>query len=158
MNNRQVARQIMQKVANHRQGSSQIDGLLKEAYLQGVSDGMEKAAADTLELPEAPAWGDMSNKERAATAALTGAGLSMHAGVGGTAGAAIGILTNPEKKLKGALVGGLAGAIGLPAVVEAVRVLSGGRSTFNFSKSIARNLRDEYWRQMAEFEQKQQQS
>ena len=46
MNNRQVARQIMQKVANRRQGSNHIDGLLKEAYLQGVSDGMEKAAAE----------------------------------------------------------------------------------------------------------------
>ena len=44
MNSRQVARQIMQKVANRRQGSSQIDGLLKEAYLQGVNDGMEKKA------------------------------------------------------------------------------------------------------------------
>ena len=44
MNNRQVARQIMEKVANHRQGSNHIDGLLKEAYLQGVSDGMEKEA------------------------------------------------------------------------------------------------------------------
>ena len=42
MNNRQVARQIMQKVANRRRGSNHIDGILKEAYLQGISDGMEK--------------------------------------------------------------------------------------------------------------------
>ena len=47
MNNRQVARQIMQKVANRRQGSNHIDGLLKEAYLQGVNDGMEKVANRT---------------------------------------------------------------------------------------------------------------
>ena len=45
MNNRQVARQIMEKVANHRQGSNHIDGILKEAYLQGVNDGMEKVAS-----------------------------------------------------------------------------------------------------------------
>ena len=52
MNNRQVARQIMQKVASQRQDDYDIRGLVKEAYLQGVSDGMEKEALAPLLIPK----------------------------------------------------------------------------------------------------------